>query len=334
MRAQVMRGATPGMMEYQLESLFQHHTYTHGGCRHQAYTCICACGPNPAILHYGHAGRPNDRPISSGDMALLDMGAEYHCYASDITCSFPVVDASARRDGDAPLFTTAQRVTYQAVLDAQVAVIGALQPGVSWVDMHRLAERTVLRALMNADVITPDGADEEAALDAMLEADLGAVFMPHGLGHLIGIDTHDVGGYLPDKSRPRSERPGLRSLRTARDVELGMVLTVEPGCYFIDILLERALATPSQARFLVPEKLAPFRGSGGVRLEDDVLITAHGVENLTICPRTINEIEGVLRGGTWPPVADDAPELCRAWCRPNEQVRGGGMLVEPLPACT
>jgi Xaa-Pro dipeptidase len=103
--AEVMRAATPGMMEYQLESLFQHHTYTHGGCRHMAYTCICACGPNPAILHYGHAGRPNSRQMRAGDLALLDMGAEYHCYAADITCSFPIVGQGGR-------FTAEQRLVY------------------------------------------------------------------------------------------------------------------------------------------------------------------------------------------------------------------------------
>ena len=85
---EVMRYVEVGMMEYQLESLFQHYTYTHGGCRLMSYTCICACGPNPAILHYGHSGRPNDRLLRDGDMALLDMGAEYHCYASDITCRY------------------------------------------------------------------------------------------------------------------------------------------------------------------------------------------------------------------------------------------------------
>ena len=225
---EVMRAARPGMMEYQLESLFQHHTYTHGGCRHQAYTCICACGPNPAILHYGHAGRPNARQIADGDMALLDMGAEYHCYAADITCSFPITAAGhaassrppppsessaplARPPAAAGFFTPNQRVTYEAVLDAQLAVIGALKPGVSWADMHRLAERTILRALVAAGVLRlPEGEEEksdlEATLDEMLDADLGAIFMPHGLGHLIGLDTHD-GACAAQRSAARHTHP-------------------------------------------------------------------------------------------------------------------------------
>ena len=127
-------------------------------------------------------------------MALLDMGAEYHCYASDITCSFPVVERDAAKAPDAPapsFFTPNQRVTYEAVLAAQTAVIAALRPGVSWVDMHRLAERTILSALLSAGVLTRGGEPSEAAaLEAMLAADVGALFMPHGLGHLIGLDTH------------------------------------------------------------------------------------------------------------------------------------------------
>jgi len=266
------------MMEYQLESLFQHHTYTHGGCRHQAYTCICACGPAPAILHYGHAGRPNNKEIRDGDLALLDMGAEYHCYAADITCSFPIVDAPA--GGSA--FTADQRMVYDAVLDAQRAVLAALRPGVLWPDMHRLAERAILRALLAGGVLHTAGHATEEALDAMVEADLGAVFMPHGLGHLIGLDTHDVGGYIEGVTPPRSTRPGLSKLRTARRVEAGMVLTVEPGCYFINVLLDAALADERRSRFMRGERIAALRGSGGVRLEDDVLVTDEGGENLPI----------------------------------------------------
>ena len=314
-----MRYAKPGQMEYQLESLFMHHTYTHGGCRHMAYTCICACGPNPAVLHYGHAGAraawktsdavvrstarrasdhagaPNARLLREGDQALLDMGAEYHCYAADITCSFPISSD----------FTRDQVLVHEAVLAAQVAVIGALKPGVAWPDMHRLAERTILTHLKDGGVLTGDVED-------MLAADLGSTFMPHGLGHLIGLDTHDVGGYL-SKDPPRPAARGLSKLRTARVLAAGQVLTVEPGCYFIDALLDPALADAATARFLDEGVLKRFRGFGGVRLEDVVAVTDDGVDNYTLCPRTVEEIEGVMAGGAWPPKADAAPGLRRRW---------------------
>ena len=83
----VMRSAAPGLMEFELEARFLYEIYKNGGCRRAAYTSICACGPNAAVLHYGHAGAPNDRQLLATDIALLDMGAEYHGYVSDITCS-------------------------------------------------------------------------------------------------------------------------------------------------------------------------------------------------------------------------------------------------------
>ncbi len=297
---EVMRSIEVGMMEYQLESLFQHHTYTHGGCRHMSYTCICACGPNARILHYGHAGRPNSgRALSSADMALLDMGAEYHCYASDITCSYPVCGT----------FTPDQRSIYESVLAAQVSVIGMLRPGVSWVDMHRIAESEILGGLMRCGVlrVPPDDSDSnvnddhdrDAIIRKMIDCDLGAVFMPHGLGHLIGIDTHDVGGYAPD-TPVRSNRPGLKKLRTSRVLGTGMVITVEPGCYFIDPLLDMALSDERQRAFINVDRLNEFRGFGGIRLEDNVWITEGGCENLTQCPRAVEEVLDVMGGGVWP----------------------------------
>ena len=241
------------------------------------------------------------------------LGAEYHCYASDITCSFPVSDE----------FTDDQRLVYEAVLDAQVAVYDRLKPGASWPDMHVAAERAVLLGLLEGGVLRGD-------VDDMLDANLGAVFMPHGLGHLIGLDTHDVGGYL-DATPERSQRPGLNKLRTARVVEAGMVLTVEPGCYFIDRLLDNALKNPDQAQFIHEPRLNAFRGTGGVRLEDDVLVTADGVENLSTCPRTVAEVYHVKRGGDWPPTRDDAPALRRNWVRLNAETPGGPMCRTPLP---
>ncbi|KAF5748504.1 xaa-Pro dipeptidase [Tripterygium wilfordii] len=140
---EVMRKTRVGMKEYQLESMFLHHTYMYGGCRHCSYTCICATGENSAVLHYGHAAAPNDRTLKDGDMALFDMGAEYHFYGSDITCSFPV-------NGK---FTIDQSLIYNAVLYAHNAVISAMKPGVSWVDMHKLAEKVILQSLKEGHIL-------------------------------------------------------------------------------------------------------------------------------------------------------------------------------------
>jgi len=115
--------------------------------------------------------------------------------------------------------------------------------------------------------------------------------MPHGLGHFLGMDVHDVGGYLPGHPA-RSTEPGLRSLRTSRVMEPRMFITIEPGCYFIDTLLDEALANPSHAQFINADKLAEYRGFGGVRIEDDVLVTENGCENFSAdLPRTVAEIE-------------------------------------------
>ncbi len=129
--------------------------------------------------------------------------------------------------------------------------------------------------------------------------------------------------YIPG-TPARLTKPGLSKLRTARILEEGMVLTNEPGCYFIDALLDEALEDPERARFFNVEVLARFRDFGGVRLEDVVAVTAQGAENLTTCPRTVNEIESVLSGGVWPPTSDEAPYLKRKWFKlaPN----GHGMV--------
>ncbi|XP_058074056.1 uncharacterized protein LOC131222852 isoform X2 [Magnolia sinica] len=140
---EVMRNIRVGMEEYQLESTFLHHVYMYGGCRHCSYTCICATGENSAVLHYGHAAAPNDRTLEDGDMALLDMGAEYHFYGSDITCSFPV-------NGK---FTRDQSLIYNAVLKAHNSVISTMRPGISWIDMHKLAEKNILESLKAGGIV-------------------------------------------------------------------------------------------------------------------------------------------------------------------------------------
>uniref|UniRef100_A0AAY5KB52 Xaa-Pro dipeptidase n=1 Tax=Esox lucius TaxID=8010 RepID=A0AAY5KB52_ESOLU len=204
--------------------------------------------------------------------SLFDMGGEYYCYSSDITCSFP---ANGK-------FTPDQKAIYEAVLKSSRAVMAAIKPGVKWTEMHRLADRVHLEELLKIGIL-------RGSVEDMMKVHMGSVFMPHGLGHLLGIDVHDVGGY--PEGIERVNEPGLKSLRMGRLVQERMVLTVEPGIYFINHLLDQALANPSQSCFINNEVLARFRGFGGVRIEDDIAATAQGIELLTCVPRTVEEIE-------------------------------------------
>jgi Xaa-Pro dipeptidase len=295
--AYVMRNMKAYMMEYQAESLFRHYCYYNYGCRLVGYTPICGCGPNAATLHYGHAGEPNARQSQPGELCLFDMGAEYFGYGSDVTCSFPV----------SGVFSPRQTTIYNAVLNAQIAVYTMIRPHVSYVDCHVRAEEEIVKGLVQAGVIVPG----DKSIQELVQMRMGAVFMPHGLGHLIGIDTHDVGGYLPGHPE-RSSLPGLKKLRTARLLKENMTLTVEPGCYFIDHLLEEALAEGSNLKpYLNESILNEYRGFGGIRLEDVIVVTESGMINYTLCPRTIAEVESVVSGGKWPPLKDEAKELRR-----------------------
>ncbi|CAH8630942.1 unnamed protein product [Schistosoma margrebowiei] len=269
----LMRSVKPGMYQYQAESIFKHYCYFHGGMRHMSYTCIAATGCDCAILHYGHAGEPNEHQILDGEMCLFDMGGEYYCYSSDITCSFPV---NGR-------FTDDQKFIYNAVLCASRAVLNEIKPGADWVQLHQLAELEILTHLREGGLLLGD-------INEMMKSRLGAIFMPHGLGHLLGCDVHDVGGYLND-TPSRSSQPGLKNLRTARLLQTNMVMTVEPGCYFIERLLNQALSSDILSKFIDRGQIERFKKFGGVRIEDNIIVTETGYELLTDVPRTIEEIE-------------------------------------------
>lgn len=212
----VLKNVKQGMRESQVESLFTFHgqqNYYTG--RVAPYLSICGCGPTAATLHY----HDNDKFLRSGQMMLTDQGHSFHHYVSDVTICFPV-------DGK---FTHKQAEIYTLVLKAARNVFQVLKPGVSWVEMHELAERTILSGLKDLGCLNGD-------VDEMQAKRIGFIFMPHGLGHLIGLDVHDVGGYLPGCPE-RSTLPGLKSLRTSRTMQAGMCITIEPGCYFRDFLL-------------------------------------------------------------------------------------------------
>ena len=272
----VMRLCRPGLTQHHLESMFLHHCYYSGGHRHCSYTCICATGGDSAILHFVD----NNREVKDGDIALLDMGGEYHCYGSDITCCFPV---NGR-------FSAVQRTVYEGVLAAHDAVIAALKPGIAWVDMHRLATITMARTLRKEDLLR--ASDED-----IFAHDLMYVFFPHGLGHLLGMDVHDVGGYAPD-CPPRPTSLSFKKLRTARILEENIYITVEPGCYFNHVLLEQAFGDPKVKHFFNEEKLRrpEYWRFGGIRIESNVIVTASGCTNYTSVPRTVEDIEAVMSG--------------------------------------
>lgn len=267
-----MRHSKPGLCERQFEAMFSGYTGFVGGSRHLAYTAICGCGGGASVLHYGHAGRPNDQFSDEADIALMDLGAEFEGYSTDITCSYPV---NGR-------FSDRQKAIYEIVLDSNLAVQKAMAPGQSWTALHRLSERRILEGLVKIGLL-------QGSVDEMEAVHLASIFMPHGLGHLLGLDVHDCGGFTAE--HPKSKEMGLCYLRCVRPLEESMVITVEPGCYFIDPWLDKALANPAQAKFINQAELVKYRGMGGVRIEDNVLVTKTGSENFTIVPRTVDEIE-------------------------------------------
>ena len=195
-------------------------------------------------------------------------------------------------------FTQKQADIYNLVLKANRAVMKELKPAINWTDMHKLAEAVILEGLLELGLLKSNG----KTVQEMVEERVGFIFMPHGLGHLIGLDVHDVGGYTSDAPE-RKLQPGLKNLRTGRILQNGMTLTVEPGCYFRDFLLEGKLGDKLKVplEYLNVEKIKEYQKEiAGVRIEDVVLITKDGYENFSeLLPRTVEEIEEVMNPANW-----------------------------------
>ena len=221
--------------------------------------------PRGEVLH-GHA---EGAELLDGQLLLVDAGAESpEGYASDVTRTWPVSGS----------FTPRQRAVYDAVLGAQKEATSILRPGVRYRDVHLASARVLTRFLVDEGLLRGD-------IDGLVESGAHAAFYPHGVGHLIGLDVHDmelygdVVGY--PEGRRRDSQFGLSFLRLDREMEPGVVVTVEPGLYFVPAILED---TDLQDRLgdRVDWELArswlPF---GGIRIEDDVLVTEEGHEVLS-----------------------------------------------------
>ncbi|MBR9917333.1 aminopeptidase P family protein [bacterium] len=268
---EVMRSIKPGMYEYEMKAIFN-KVQIENGLMQDAYNGIFASGVNASILHYV----VNNSKIKDGDLFLMDSGFECNGYASDYTRTFPA-------NGKYP---DIQKGIYNSVLAGMNKVLDSIKPGVKMEDLHLLAARTMMEGLKDMGVV-------KGNVDDMMEENIFALFFPHGLGHFLGLDTHDVGGY--PKGVDRIERPGIKFLRARRELLPGMVVTIEPGIYFVPAVLEPAIADPEKNQFLNTEKVESLLGFGGVRIEDDIIVTEDGMENMTNVPKEVTEIEDLMK---------------------------------------
>jgi len=239
-----MRHTRPGQNEFEvaarIEGIFRRRGATAPG-----YDSIVGGGTNATILHYTQ----NDQVLNDGELVLIDAGAEYQFYNSDITRTFPVRKA----------FTPAQRDVYQAVLDVQIEAIERVASGAAMHDLTVWSRRATTEKLIDLGLLS-------GSVDGLVEEQAYKRFYMHNLGHYLGMDVHDVGTYLIEEGKSLPLEPGV-------------VVTIEPGIY---------IPTDDD----IPEAM---RGIG-IRIEDDILVTENGNENLTVAtPKTVDEIEALRR---------------------------------------
>jgi Xaa-Pro aminopeptidase len=238
-----MKAARPGMKEYEIEALIE-YIFRKSGANAPAYTTIVGGGANATVLHYIN----NEDALRDGDLLLIDAGAEYRGYASDITRTFPV-------NGH---FTEAQRDIYDLVLEAQLACIEMVRPGSRPQEINKRSVEILTAGMIRLGLLQGDA-------ETLIKEEKYKQFYMHTIGHFLGLDVHDVGRYhIKDESRR---------------LEPGMVMTIEPGIYI------------SPATKEIPEKYLGI----GVRIEDDVLVTADGNRILSSkVPKEVEKIEALM----------------------------------------
>jgi len=237
-----MRATRPGMNEHEIEAELLHDFRRQGAVA--SYEPIVGGGANGCVLHY----RANNAPLRDGDLLLIDAGAEYQCYASDITRTFPVSGK----------FSDEQRALYDVVLAAQHAAIAQIRPGKAFSAYHDAAVRAITAGLIKLGLL-------KGSVDKNIREQTYRRFYMHKTGHWLGLDVHDVGDYRIDGED--------------RELEPGMVVTVEPGIY------------------IAPDnKHAPAKWRGiGIRIEDDVVVTRDEPEVITAAvPNDPDEIEALM----------------------------------------
>ena len=272
--AAVIEQAKSAKNECEVEAAFVSKTIA-CGCRELAYHPIIASGTNAATLHYVK----NDEPLSRRLNLLIDAAGEYSCYCADVTRTFPISGT----------FSKESKIIYDIVDEMQRSCFGMLKAGVSWEAVHENAHKVAICGLKAAGVLV--GNETE-----IFDKRVSTAFFPHGLGHYLGMDTHDTGG----NPNYADKDPMFRYLRVRGNLPAGCVITVEPGVstallhqllskirqvYFCRFIVEPAMKDPEMGKYINAEVVERFWEVGGVRIEDDVVITEDGFENLTTAPK-------------------------------------------------
>ncbi|KAI9826314.1 MAG: hypothetical protein M1832_000231 [Thelocarpon impressellum] len=256
--------------ERELEALFLQRCIA-AGSREQAYHSIVAAGESAATLHY----TPNNATLEGKLNLLLDAGAEFGCYASDVTRTFPIGGK----------FTAESRAIYDVVLKMQEECFPLLKASVAWEEVHVKAHRVAIQGLLELGILKGDAQE-------IFDSRTSVAFFPHGLGHYLGMDTHDVGGNPNYKDGDSM----FRYLRIRGRLPAGSIVTVEPGIYFCRFIIEPYLKEPKHSKHIDSARLEQFWSVGGVRIEDNVLITEGEPENLTTAIKDVAEMERRIRG--------------------------------------
>ena len=273
MHAQIRKSVAPGKLEAHIRGIAEGVAFAQQG--RLSYQAICTV--QGQTLH----NNEYHRRMKEGDMLLCDIGGESTMgYAGDITRTYPV----------SPTFNSQQAEIYDLVLKAEVDSINAVKPGVQYRDVHLGAAKIITEGLQQIGLMKGN-ADEAVAAGAH------ALFFPHGLGHMIGLDVHDMEGLGEnnvgyDQTVKRSDQFGTAYLRMARALEPGFVITVEPGIYFIPELIDQWQKEKRFVEFIDYENVRAYNNFTGIRIEDNVLVTDKGTKILgPHIPKKRNEIE-------------------------------------------
>lgn len=277
MHMTALRMATPGLIEQEISGTMEGIAHKYG--KGPSFPIILSVRGETLHNHY------HGNTMKDGDMLLVDAGAESNMhYASDFTRTMPV----------SGVFSQRQREIYQIVLDANNHAFDLVKPGITYQSIHLASAKVIAQGLSDLGIMkgNPDEAVSQGA---------HAMFFPHGLGHMMGLDVHDMEdlgedfvGY--DDEISRIDQFGTAYLRMGRRLEEGHVITNEPGIYFIPALIDKWKAENKFKDFINYEKAEEYKGFGGIRLEDDLLVKSNGVRHVgERIPISISEVEEIMK---------------------------------------